>query len=88
MKACCTYSRNDPRPKSEVVHEAKFSSKISYSTDVWLAGMDKHQTSKLVMVSVLSSIPTGGNFVIDEWKYWAITLNFRIDLLRSFSTTF
>ena len=36
---------NDPKsPESEVVHETKFSLKISYSTHVWLAQLDKHQT--------------------------------------------
>ena len=33
-KSCCIESRNDPSPKSEVMHETKFSLKISYSTHV------------------------------------------------------
>ena len=32
IKSCSIESRNDPSPKSEVVHETKFSLKISYST--------------------------------------------------------
>ena len=50
--------------KSEVVHETKFSLKISYSTHACLAQLDQHQTCKPVMVSVVSSNPTGGNFNI------------------------
>ena len=38
-------------PKSEVAHETKFSLKIFYSTYVWLALLDKHQTSKPVMLT-------------------------------------
>ena len=34
MKSCSIESRNDPSPKNEVVHETKFSLKISYSTHV------------------------------------------------------
>ena len=48
-------SRNDPSPKSEVVHETKFSLKISYSTHACLAQMDRHQTFKPLMVIVVSS---------------------------------
>ena len=45
-------SRNDPKsPKSEVVHEGKFSLRISYLTHVSLAQLDTHQTSKPVLVS-------------------------------------
>ena len=62
MKSCTIESRNDSSPKSEVVHETKFSLKISYSTHVCLAQLDQHQTCKPVMVSVVSSSPTGGNF--------------------------
>ena len=29
---------------------------------IWLAQLDKHQTFKPVMVSVVGSIPPGGNF--------------------------
>ena len=35
VKSCSIESRNDPSPKSEVVHETKFSIKISYSTHAW-----------------------------------------------------
>ena len=63
IKSCSIASRNDPSPKSEVVHETKFSLKISYSTHACLAQLDQYQTCKLVMVSVLSSNPTGGNFI-------------------------
>ena len=37
IKSCSIESRNDPSPKSEVVHETKFSLKISYSTHACLA---------------------------------------------------
>ena len=51
IKSCSIESRNDPSPKSEVVHETKFSLKISHSTHVCLAHSDRHQTCKSVMVS-------------------------------------
>ena len=54
--------KKDPSPKSEVVHETKFSLKISYSTHACLAQLDQHHTCKPVIVSVVSSNPTGGNF--------------------------
>ena len=41
IKSCSNESRNDPSPKSEVVHETKFSLKISYSTHVCLAELDE-----------------------------------------------
>ena len=63
IKGCSIESRNDPSPKSEVVHETKFSLKISYSTHAFLAQLDQHQTCKPVMVNIVSSIPTGGNFI-------------------------
>ena len=63
IKSCSIESRNDPSPKSEMVYETKFSLKISYSTYACLAQLDQHQTCKLVMVSVVSSNPTGGNFI-------------------------
>ena len=63
IKSCSTESRNDPSPKSEVVHETKFSLKISYSTHACLAQLDQHQTCNPVMVSVVSSNPTGSNFI-------------------------
>ena len=63
IKSCSTESRNDPSPKNEVVHETKFSLKISYSTHACLAQLDQHQTCKPVMVTVVSSNPTGGNFI-------------------------
>ena len=63
IKSCSIESRNDPSPKSEVVHETKFSLKISYSTHACLAQLDQHQTYKPGMVSVVSSNPTGGNVI-------------------------
>ena len=63
IKSCSIESRNDPSPKSEVVHETKFSLKISYSTHACLAQLDQHKTCNPVMVSVVSSNPTGGNFI-------------------------
>ena len=67
IKSYSIESRNDPSPKSEVVHETKFSLKISYSTHACLAQLDQHQTCKPVMVSVVSlnptENPTGGNFI-------------------------
>ena len=63
IKSCSIESRNDLSPKSELVHETKFSLKISYSTHACLAQLDRHQTCKPVMVSVVSSSPTGGNFI-------------------------
>ena len=44
IKSGSIESRNDPTPKSEVVHERKFSLKISYSTHACLAQLDQHQT--------------------------------------------
>ena len=63
IKSCSIGSRNDPSSKSEVVHETKFSLKISYSTHACLAQLDQHQTCKPVKVSVVSSNPTGENFI-------------------------
>ena len=57
IKSCSIESRNDPSPKSELVHETKFSLKISYSTHACLAQLDQHQTCKPVRVSVVSSNP-------------------------------
>ena len=62
IKSCSIESRNDKYPKIEVVHETKFILKI-YSTHACLAQLDQHQTCKPVMVSVVSSNPTGGNFI-------------------------
>ena len=50
-------------PKSEVVHETKFSLKISYWTHACLAQLDQYQTCNPVMVSVVSSNSTGGKFI-------------------------
>ena len=63
IKSCSIESRNDPSPKIEVVHGIKFSLKISYSTHANLAKLNQHQTCELVMVSVVSSNPTGGNLI-------------------------
>ena len=38
-------------------------------THVWLTQLDKHLTSKLAMVSVVSSTPTGGNFIFC-FNFW------------------
>ena len=62
IKSCSIESKKDPSPKSEGVHETKFSLKISYSTHACLAQLDQHHTCKPVIVSVVSSNPTGGNF--------------------------
>ena len=67
IKSYSIESRNYPSPKSKVVHETKFSLKISYSTHVCLAQLDQHQTCKPVMVSVESSNFTGGNFIF--WRH-------------------
>ena len=48
IKPCSIESRNDPSPKSEVMHETKFSLKISYSTHQ----LDQHQTSNIIKVQV------------------------------------
>ena len=63
IKSCSIESRNDASPKGEVMHETKFSLKISCSTHACLAQLDQHQTCKPVMVSVVSSTPSGGNFI-------------------------
>ena len=63
IKSCSIESRNDISPKSDVVYETKFNLKICYSTHACLAQLDQHQTSKPVMVSVVSSNPTRGNFI-------------------------
>ena len=62
VKSCSIESRNDLSPEREVVHGTKFSLKISYSTHVCLAHF-MCQTCKPVMVSVVSSTPTVGNFI-------------------------
>ena len=77
IKACSIECRNDQIPKSEVVHETKFSLKISYSTHVCLAQLVRHQTCKLVMVSVVSSIPTGGNFIFKDTSMLILYKNVR-----------
>ena len=68
IKSCFVESRNDPSPKSEVVHETKFSLKISYSTHACLAQLDQHQACKPVMVSVISSNPTGDTSMLILYK--------------------
>ena len=60
IKSCPIESRNDPSPKSEVVHETKFKIQISYVTHVCLAQMDRYQTCKPVMVRTFCLIFTGG----------------------------
>ena len=61
IESCSIESRNDPNPKSEVVHETKF--KIYYSAHDCLKQLDRHQTCKTVIVSTVSLSPTGGNFI-------------------------
>ena len=61
--SCSIEARNGPSQKSEVVHETKFSLKISYSTHDSLAHLDEHQICKPVIVSVVSLSPIGGNFI-------------------------
>ena len=51
IKSCSIESRNDPSPNSEVVHEIKFSLKVSYATHACLVQLDRHQTCKPVMIS-------------------------------------
>ena len=46
-----------------MVHETKFSLKISYLTHACLVQLDQRQTCKPVMVSVVSSSPTEANFI-------------------------
>ena len=50
----------------------QFSLKISYSTHICLAQLDQHQTCKPVMVSVVSSSPTGGNFIFFKYTLMLI----------------
>ena len=62
IKSCSVESRNEPSPKSQVVHETKFSLKTSYLTHVCLAQLNRHQIYKPVMViSVVKT--TGGNCI-------------------------
>ena len=49
--------------KSEVEHETKFYLLIFYSTHVWMAKWNRHLTFRPLMVGIVSSIPTGGNFI-------------------------
>ena len=44
-------------------HETNSFLKISYSTHVCLVQLERHKACKPVMVSVVSSNPTGGNFI-------------------------
>ena len=62
---------SDPHIKScsiESTYDPKFSSRIFYSTHVWVAESSRHLPSNPLMVGVVSSIPTGGN-VIFCWKF-------------------
>ena len=63
IKSCSIESRNDPSPISEAVHETKFSLKISYSPHACLEQLDRHQTCKPVIVSIVSLSPTGDKFI-------------------------
>ena len=63
IKSCSTESRNDPSPKSEVVHETKFSLKISYSAHAYLAQLHQHQTCKPAML-ILYKNDRNVNFVL------------------------
>ena len=58
MQDFCIKSRNSPDPKREIGAWNKIQFKDP--THVWLAELNKHQTSKSVMVSFVSLIFTGG----------------------------
>ena len=84
IKSCSIESRNDPSPKSEVVHEKKFSLKISYSTHACLAQLDQHQTCnpaagdtcpRSQFFVLTKTIPNDrlvppSELGIPFWKYW------------------
>ena len=53
---------NDLSPKSRNMKHT--SVKVFQVAYVWLAQLDKYETSDPMMVSVVGSIPTGGNFLI------------------------
>ena len=36
---------------------------------IWYAHLDKHETSDQVMISVVGSIPTGGNLILLKLSY-------------------
>ena len=74
---CSIESRNDKRPKYEVLYETKFSLKISYSTHACLAQLDQHQMCKPVMVSSVSSSPTEGNFIFKDNSMLILLKNVR-----------
>ena len=78
-------------PKCEMVHETDFSW-MSASMSLW------HSTLDPVMVSVVGSIPTGGNFLLKlfqtldvnsglKCKYDLIMKNFRLILIIDFHTS-
>ena len=63
-------------PKSEVEHETKFSLRIFYSTNVWVAEWLRHLPSNSLMVGVVSSVPTGGNFIFCWNIFETLDVNF------------
>ena len=52
--------------KSEVVHETKFSLEIFYSTNNYLAQLDKHKSR---WQEVLGSVPAGSNFCFSDFFF-------------------
>ena len=64
---CSNDSRNDPNPKSEMVHHRNLQLNIPWVAHVWLAHLDRHQTSKPVIIGVAGSIPAGGSFFAETF---------------------
>ena len=77
IMSCSIESRNDPSPKSEVVHETKFSLKICYSSHACLAQLDRYQTCKPVMISVVNLSPAGDNFIFWDTSMLILYKNVR-----------
>ena len=64
VKSCSIKFRNDPKsPKSEVEHEIKVQFKDFLFNTLWVAEWIEHLPCSPQMVGVMSSIPTGGNFI-------------------------
>ena len=77
IKSCFIESRNDPSPKSEMVHETEINLKIYYLTHVCLVHLERHQTCKQVMVSIVSSSARGGNFIFLDTSMLILYKNVR-----------
>ena len=60
IQSCSIESRNASSPKSKMKHETKFSLRIFYLTLVLVVEWNRH------LPSVVSSIPTGGNYFFAE----------------------